>query len=387
MNIQKDLLATEEYVILKRREFHANPELSFQEKETKGVICRELKAIGIPYVELESNCVVGTIAGSLAGKKIAIRADMDALPIQEKTDVAYASKHDGVMHACGHDGHVAMLLGAAKVLSNYKEHLAGEVKLCFQSAEEMGGGAKEILEYLESLGGVDEAIAIHLWSGIESGKISIVEGARMAAGDAFWIEVQGKGGHGSRPDNCIDPIKPAAQILLALSAIPANRHSTLDPVVIHIGELSAGTLGNIFPQSATMSGGIRTFSREARERIPKIMKQVVEHGANMYGAKAVFTHRKGVPAVYNHPEQVKKAWAVVDTIDGLDLDPFEPICASENFGLYGEKYKGFMAFLGIRNAEKACDYEHHHPKFNMDESTLIRGVEFFTRYVLDFLEK
>jgi amidohydrolase len=376
----------EKYIIDLRRDFHINAELSLKEFRTSKVVCDELDKMGIPYVRIE-NGVVGRIQGEHSGKRIAIRADMDALPVVEENDVSYKSQNEGVMHACGHDGHTAMLLGAAKMLSEVREELNGEVFLCFQSAEEIGQGANELIGYLEEQGGVDEVIAAHLWSGISSGNISIIEGPRMAAASGYHVEVTGRGGHGSRPDLCIDPIRPAANILLAISSIPTNRYTTLEPLVIHTCMLQAGTMGNIFPQTATMSGSMRFFSIEGEKKARELIKETAEKGAEMYGAKAKVSFIDGIPTVYNHKDSVARAENVLEELNTFKMVTFEQICASENFGLYLKKYKGFMAFIGIRNEEKGLIYEQHHHKFDIDEDVLSKGSEFFAQYAFNFLNK
>lgn len=377
----------EKYIINLRRDFHTYPELSFEEVRTSQKVCEELEKMEISYVRLDKNCIVGRIKGAQEGKRIGIRADMDALPIIEENEKPYRSKNLGVMHACGHDGHTAMLLGAARLLVDVREELKGEIFLCFQSAEEVGGGAKEILDYLEEQGGVDQVIAAHLWADIPAGKISVVEGPRMAAGSGFTVEVMGRGGHGSRPDLSIDPIKPAANILLGISSIPTNRYKTIEPLVVHLGKIEAGTMGNIFPQKATIEGGIRSFSKEGEKQARQFIKEIAENGAKMYGATANVTFNPGVPVVYNDAKAVKMAKKVIDKLGTFELDEFEQICASENYGCFMQKYKGFLAFIGVRNEKKGIIYGQHHPKFDIDEDVLSKGSEFFAQYSYDFLSK
>lgn len=375
----------EQYIIDLRRDFHINPELSFKEIRTSQVVCDELDKMGISYVRLENNCVVGRIKGSKEGKSIAIRADMDALPIVEENKKDYTSQNEGIMHACGHDGHTAMLLGAARMLADVKDELKGDIFLCFQSAEEVGGGAFEILDYLKEEGGVDEVIAVHLWADIPTGKISVVEGPRMAAGSGFTIGVIGRGGHASRPDLSIDPIKPAANILLSISSIPTNRYKTIEPLVVHVGQIQAGTMGNIFPQKATIVGGIRSFSKEGEDSAREFIREIAENGAKMYGATAEVSFKDGVPVVYNDREAVKRAEKVIERLGTFEMEDFEQICASENYGFYMQRYKGFMAFIGIRNEEKGIVHAQHHPKFDIDEGVLSKGSEFFAQYAYDFV--
>jgi amidohydrolase len=384
-DLNKKALEIAPYIVELRREFHSHPELSLEEERTSGRVSEELEKIGIRVEKLADHCVVGILESGKPGKRLAIRADMDALPIQEENEVPYRSMNPGVMHACGHDGHTAMLLGAARLLKDLREDLHGSVFFCFQSGEEIGRGADVILKYLDLQGGVDQAIAIHLWADIPSGKISVVEGARMAAVDVFDIQVIGKGGHGSRPDLCIDPLKPAAQMLLEISAIPTNRYKPTDPLVIHIGKMEGGTLRNIFPQTANLYGGMRYFSEEARETAYRLINEICEHTAAAYGAEVKVEFLRGAPAVINDMESVTRAQQVVTEIDKLEPDSFEPICASENFAFFLKNYKGFMAFLGIKNESKGLACFHHHPQFDLDEDVLPTGVEFFTRYAFRFL--
>lgn len=378
--------ALEEYVLSLRRELHANPELSLKEERTCARVCAELEQMGIPFTRLADGCVAGVLQGGKPGKRLALRADMDALPIQEENDLPWRSRNDGVMHACGHDGHTAMLLGAARLLVELRAELAGEVVLCFQAGEELGGGADTLIAHLEAIGGVDRALAMHLWSEIPAGSISVMPGARMAAVDAFDIEVTGRGGHGSRPDRCIDPLKPAAEMLLALSAIPANRVKATDPLVIHIGKMEGGTLRNVFPQSAFLYGGIRYFSSETRRAAGEQIVMIAEHCARMHGAAAKVTFLEGAPAVVNDPAAVELAQEVITGMPALENIPFEPICASENFSYFLQKFPGFMAFLGSHNPQWGESRQHHHPRFDIDESVLIRGTEFFARYAACFLQ-
>jgi amidohydrolase len=387
MRFKESAARYEDYIIGLRRDLHRNPELSLQEKKTSDIVCRQLEAMKIPYVRLDENCVVGLVEGAEPGKKLAVRADMDALPIAEETGLPFASQVKGVMHACGHDGHTAMLLGTAAMINEVKEQLKGKVYLCFQSAEEIWGGAKVIIRYLESQGGVDEAISAHLWADIETGYISVIKGARMANADGFEIEVIGRGGHGSRPDQCIDSIRAASNIVLGITSIPTNRYKSIEPLVIHVGSINAGTIGNIIPQSAKILGGIRSFSQAGKAAAWKLIREIAENCAKMYGAEAKVTISEGVPSVVNHPESVERAQRVIEMIGVLKQDEFEPICASENFGMYTERYKGFMAFIGIRNEEKGLIFPQHSSKFDIDESVLKEGSRFFAEYAFNFLNE
>lgn len=345
----------EDYVIGLRRYFHMYPEISEQEFETTKKIKEELLKDNIEVVDIAENALVAIIKGSNPGKKIALRGDMDALPLQEDGEKEYTSKNSGVMHACGHDGHVAMLLGAAKYLNSIKDSISGTIYCCFQPSEEIGKGAKEFLDYLKSVGGVNEVFAIHLWSLIPVGKISVSSGAR---------------------------------ILLDITSIPVNRCSPLDPVVVTVGKFIGGSAGNVIPNTATLVGGYKSFSNENREKIPVLITEIAENIAKAHGAKAEINIMKGVPCVFNHKLSSERAEKTVTNLLGKEgLYDFEQLCASENFGFYTESYPGLLAFVGAGNIEKGITYPHHHPLFDIDEDSLITGTALYIQYALDFLSE
>lgn len=378
----------EHEIIALRRHFHEHPELSLHEINTSRFVCAELDALAIPYVQLADNAVVAKLQGGKTqskSKAIAIRADMDALPITEETGLDFASQNPGVMHACGHDAHTAILLGSIKLLADIREKIEGTVYFCFQPAEEVQAGSALILDYLASEGGVDRVIAAHVWPELPSGEISVMEGARMAAGDFFTIEVFGQGGHCSRPDLCIDPIKPLCDIVLKLSALPTNRIKTTEPSVVHIGKIEAGTVGNVFPQSAKAYGGTRTFSKASREKMRTLLSEVSTHTAAAYGAHAVVDMRSGTPPLINDAASVDLAKELILQSGIFILKDLEPILASEDFGFYLEKHPGFMCFVGTRNEEKGITHTLHHPKFDLDEAILARTSAFFALYAFEFL--
>lgn len=380
----------EGHIIALRRDFHAHPELSNQEERTALKVREELDQLGIPYAQLDEHCVVGKLVGGQAGPgspRLAIRADMDALPVTEESGLPFKSSRDGVMHACGHDGHTAMLLGAAALLKAAQDRLRGTVYLCFQSAEEVSGGAQTILDHLEKEGGVDRAIAAHLWPQEASGSICVTPGTRMASADGIEIEVDGRGGHGSRPDLSLDPIKPLCQIALAISAVPVGRVSPLSPTVVHVGKIEGGPLGNIFPQSARLKGGLRAFSEDSREQARQAIRMMAEHIAQAYGVKARVDIRPDAPMVYNDPEACALAARVLARHPVFARAEYEPVCASENFGCFLKRYPGFMAFIGTRNEQQGLVHTLHHPKFGIDEQVLSKGAAFFALYADAFFEE
>lgn len=387
MNIHQLAASHQDRIIALRRDFHQHPELSGKELRTAQKVCEELERLGIPYVRLHDQAVVGLLVGGKTkanSKRLAIRADMDALPVQEETGLPFASKNEGCMHACGHDGHTAMLLGAAAMLREMQAELAGSVYFCFQGSEEISAGAAPILTYLKSQGGVDQVIAAHLWADLDSGLMSLEPGARMAARDSFTLTITGRGGHASRPDLCIDPIKPLCQTVLALSAIPTNRVSTLQPCVVHIGQIAGGSIANVFPQTASCQGAFRTFSEASRQQVGELICQIAVSTAAAYGATASVDIVPNSPPLMNDATAVSLGQQVLAQTGLFMPDPFAPILASENFSLYLQQYPGFMCYIGIRNEEKGLVYTQHHPRFDIDEDVLARGSAFFASYASAF---
>lgn len=377
----------EDGVIQLRREFHMHPETAYQEVRTSARVCEELDKLGIPYVRIEHNMVIATIEGAAAGKTIGIRADMDALPMQEESGLPYASQVPGVMHSCGHDGHTAMLLGVGRLLWEVREYLHGTVKLIFQSAEEVGGGVPEIVRHLDACGGLDRLTAIHLWADIDAGQISVEPGGRMAGGILFDVTVHGKGGHGSRPDKARDPIKPACEILLQLAAIPGSRFDILQPCVVSPAMVQGGTTYNIIPDTASIKGTIRYFSYEAGDVLSELAAAVVENTARAYGVTAEIRYSGHVLPIVNEEEAAALGKQVVQKIDGLESFAFEPICACDCFGDLLHKYPGVYCYLGVRNPEKNCVYPQHHNCYNIDERVLKTGCAYLAQYACDFLNE
>lgn len=387
MDLKQLCMQQEEKMIALRREFHMHPELSFVEVRTAERVREELSKADIPWENVpDTYSVIGIIEGGQPGKTIALRADMDALPMQEETNAPYKSTIDGVMHACGHDAHVAMLLGAALVLNQVKESLKGKVLLCFQSGEETGSGSLKIIEYLEQKGGVDQLIGQHIWASIKEGTVAILDGSTMAGAMGLEIVISGQGGHGSRPDLSRDPIKPACDLVLKLSSIPSNFYDVLDHSVVHVGMIQSGTLGNIFPDNALIRCGFRYFKDGGGEKILELIERIAGGVAETYGVKTEIKVIGMTPPVINNHDSVLRAREVVSQIEGLEVDlAQEPICASEDFAYYMKKFPGFFAFLGGMNEEKGIVWTQHNTKFDIDEAALRKGCELLSRYTADFL--
>lgn len=383
----KDLaLEVEPYVIEMRREFHMYPEISYREERTSARIQEELARMGIRYEVLPDKSVIGTIEGSEKGKTLALRADIDALALCEETDAPYKSKIDGVMHACGHDAHGAMLLGVAKILQEIKGQLKGAVKLVFQVAEEIGGGYEEILKYFEKIGGVDRIIATHVWANLDAGTIAADYGARMAGAQSIAIKVTGRGGHSSRPDQSISPIFPLCDIIMKLPYVPQYFHNALETSVVSIGRIEAGTISsNIIPDNAEAKGGMRFFDIETKDSLERYITTITENIAKAYGATGHADFGGWTPPVVNDKDCVDLGREIVEDVDGLRLEAFEQICASDCYGMLLQKYPGCYFFLGIRNEKKGVVHNQHSVKYDIDEDVMRLNCEFMSKYTLEFL--
>lgn len=377
----------QDYIVELRHWFHRHPELSLHEEHTSAKIKEELDKMGVSYVELKPNFgVAATIKGELGeGKTLVLRADIDALPVEEETGLPFASETKGVMHACGHDAHAAMLLGAARALNAMKDQFKGTVICLFQVAEEVGEGYKEALDYFESIGGVDGFAGLHIWSALPEGDILLLPEAIFAGGVGYTFNIHGQGGHGGRPDLVKDPIKAACELVLKLSSIPSNFYDVMDHSVVNIGKITAGTKGNIFPSEAKIEGGIRHYKAGGCEKILEKMRQIAAGVGQIYGVDCEMVIDGGVPPVINNAAMVEKARSLVKDVNGLSLSPqTEPICAGDNYGYFLQKYPGFYGILGAGKKDETI-YPQHHCKFDIDETAFRKGSEFMTRYALDFL--
>ncbi|HOM97490.1 M20 family metallopeptidase [Acetomicrobium sp.] len=376
-----------DYVIDLRREFHMYPERSGEEFRTSQRVKEELDKLGIPYTTAGGTGVIGIIKGEKPGKTVALRADMDALEVYEKNDIPYKSKTDGLMHACGHDGHTAMLLGAAKVLSMIKNELKGCVKLFFQPAEEIAQGALKMIDD-GAMEGVDSVFAIHLWSGLPMGKISVEAGPRMAAVDVFDITVNGKGGHGSAPHEGVDALVAASDIVMALQTIVSRELSPLEPVVVTVGKLVAGTRFNVLASEAKLEGTNRYFNPKIKDVLPQAIERMAKNVAAGYRAEAHLNYQFATSPVINDPECSALATRAVEKILGKDgLIEYEKVMGGEDFAEFLKEAPGALALVGIGNEEKKTTYPHHHPNFNIDEDALEIGVALYVQYALDYLNQ
>ncbi len=352
MDVKKLYDGCEAYMIEMRRWFHRHPELSLKETNTSQKIQEELKGMGIPYQVLAPNCgVAATIKGGKEGKTIALRADIDALPVKEDTGLEFASENEGIMHACGHDAHIAMMLGAAKVLNEIREELAGTVICVFQVAEETGFGYQEVIDYFDSIGGVDSVIGLHIWSAIPEGEILLIPNSVFAGGKGYELTVKGQGGHGGRPDLVKDPIKTACEMVLKFASIPSNFYDVLDHSVVNVGRIEAGTIGNVFPSEAKIYGGFRWYKPGGDELILEKMNQIARGVSAIYDVDYDLDVIGGVPPVSNNAELISRAKTLVKDVEGLELSKqTDPICAGDNFGYILETVQGLLRRTGSRKA-------------------------------------
>lgn len=372
-------------VIEWRRDFHAHPELRWEEVRTSKIVEEELRKLGYEIVRVSRTGVIGVLRGSGNRGVVGLRADMDALPIHEENDVPYRSKVPGKMHACGHDAHTAMLLGAASILAKIKDKIPGTIKLIFQPAEEGGLGAKKMVES-GVLDDVDAFFGLHVWSSLPTGVLGLREGPAMAGADSFRIVVRGKGGHGAVPHEAVDPVPVAADIIQALHRIIPREVPPHTPAVLSITKLKAGTASNIIPEEVEMLGTLRTFDEGVREYIVGRMKDIVENCARAgrcEGELKIFEDR--VPATVNHPKLTLIVREIASSI--TRVVEAKPTMGAEDFSFYSRVAPATYAFLGVRNELKGATFPHHHPKFNIDEDALWVGTAIHAAVAVGILER
>jgi amidohydrolase len=372
-----------------RRSLHQKPELGFEEQITAAFIAEKLQEWGISHqTGIAQTGIVATIKSDRPGKVLAIRADMDALPIQEANQVSYRSQHDGKMHACGHDGHVAIALGTAYYLSRHLNDWCGTVKIIFQPAEESSGGAKPMIAAgVLSNPDVDAILGLHLWNNLPLGTVGVRSGALMAAVECFKVNILGKGGHGAMPDQTVDSIVVASQIVNALQTIVSRNVRPLDAAVVTVGEFHAGTALNVIADTAKLSGTVRYFNLELETLIRNRIEAIIAGICQTYGANYELDYWQLYPPVINDPGMAELvssvAAGVVETPIGI-----VPECQTmggEDMSFFLEQVPGCYFFLGAANPDRGLAYPHHHPRFDFDETALGMGVEIFVRCVEKFL--
>lgn len=368
-----------------RRKFHEYPEASLNEFNTSKMIKEELDKLGIEYKSAAGTGVIAEIKGKNSGKIIALRADIDGLSVSELNDCEFKSKNEGFMHACGHDCHISMLLGAAMVLNDIRDQLNGTVRLLFQPAEEVAKGAKLMIED-GALDGASGVFGMHVWSDIECGSVCIQPGPLMASADLFTINVKGKGGHGSAPHQGVDTVVASSSIVMNLQTIVSRELAPLEPAVVSVGSLSAGSRFNVIASEGTLTGTTRCFNPEIRDRFPEIIKRVAEDTASTFRAQADLEYSPGTSIVINDEECSNLAETSLKKI-GAKSVVIEKIMGGEDFSEYQNKVPGVLALVGVRNESKGACYPQHHPHYTVDEEALEIGTALYVQFAQDFLNK
>ena len=384
-----DALNLFEYTQSLRRDFHRHPELGFNEIRTAGIVAKELNNLGLEVsTGIARTGVVALLEGAQAGPVVLLRFDMDALPIVEETGAEYASQNPGVMHACGHDGHTAVGLTVARVLSAYRQELAGTVKFVFQPAEEGLGGAEiMVAEGVLENPKPDISLTMHFWNEEDVGWLGIPPGPIMAAGDIFQVRVIGKGGHGALPHQTIDPVFAASQIISALQSIPARNVSPLEAAVISVGMIRGGEAFNVIPAEVEFHGTIRTFELEVRKTVLERFHQVVAGVARSLGCQVEIEVKILTPAVINDPQVTAQVQAVARSMlpDSHVEENFRTM-VSEDMAFMMQEIPSCYFLVGSANSEKGLDASHHHPRFDFDEDVLPAAVALMAGAAASFLE-
>jgi len=366
-----------------RHDLHAHPELALKETRTSDVVAKALTAMGIPiHRGLAGTGVVGTLQGNRGkGRHIGLRADMDALPVHEANGCAHCSQYPGIMHACGHDGHTAMLLGAAHHLAQHPD-FAGTVYFIFQPAEETEGGARRMVEEgLFDLFPCEAVYGMHNWPGLPLGEFAITHGAMMAAFDTFEITVHGRGTHAAMPERGIDPFLAVAHITLALQTIPARFVSSLEPLVVSITQIHGGDAWNVIPDEVLMRGTVRFFAPALQDTVADLIQQLCSATAQAYGAQARVTYTRNQPATINTPQHADSAIAAAQAVVGIDKVRIDgpPAMASEDFAFMLQACPGAYVWLGVDGATPSAPL--HNPHYDFNDDALALGAAYWVRLV------
>jgi amidohydrolase len=386
--VRERIVEMKDWLIETRRTIHMNPELGFEEVETSKLVAGYLEKFGLRVkTGMAKTGVIGLLKGDKPGKTVAIRADMDALPMEEANQVPYRSKVKGKMHACGHDAHVTILLGVARLFSSMGNQVRGNIKWVFQPAEEGGGGGRVLTEegVLENPK-VDAIFGAHLFPDLKIGKVGIHEREGLAATDRFVIKMIGRGAHGAYPHLSKDPILAAGHLITQVHSIVSRSINPLDSAVITIGKVSGGTAFNIIPDETEILGTVRSLNQKVREELKSRMEQVTQGVAKSFGVDFHFDFQYGYPALVNDPEMSRLvAVACGKGIGKENVEFIRPSMGGEDFSYYLEKVPGSFFRLGCRNEEKGIVNPFHSSRFDIDEDVLPFGVEIFARIVDEYL--
>lgn len=390
MSVHDEIGEWEPELIATRRDFHMHPEIGLEEFRTSGIVAERLRALG--YEDVRTGIAVtgvkAVLRGGRPGKTLLLRGDMDALPIEEENDVDYRSQTAGMMHACGHDAHTAMLLTTARVLMSRRDEIPGTIVLCFQPAEEGRGGAKRMVaEGVLENPKVDAALGLHVAQDLPLGTVMAYPGPGMAAADRFNVKVQGKGGHAAMPHTTVDALLVAATIVTTLQTLVSREVDPLSPVVVTTAILHAGgTAQNIIADTAAFGGTVRWFDQRTGDLVAERLPALIEGVATSMRAKAEVTYSRGVPPTVNEPGMAALVREVAAGIQGVtQAIPGVPIMGSEDFSEFTQRVPSAFFHVGTRNEESGKVWGHHHPKFDIDERALVVGVEVMVESALRWL--
>jgi amidohydrolase len=366
-----------------RRDFHRHPELAFEEHRTSSVVRAFLEAMGIEVSSCAKTGLRGLLRGGRPGRTVALRADMDGLPVAEITDHDFRSQNPGVMHACGHDGHMAILLGAARVLAARRETLQGNVVFLFQPSEENPPGGAPLMVEEGALDGVDSIFGLHLWQPLPSGIVGLRAGAMMAQADEFEVVVHGRGGHASQPQMTVDPVVVASHVVVAAQTIVSRFTDPVEAAVVSFTTIHGGRIHNIIPDSVTMTGTVRTFDPATQHAVKHRLGEVCDATCRLFGATADFKYTDGYPPLVNDDASVELAGRVAAREFGADrVRTISPVMGGEDFAYYLQRVPGAFAMLGTGDGRP---YPHHNARFDIDESVLPVGVRLMTAVALEMM--
>jgi amidohydrolase len=386
--IRRSVASVADAMVSWRRHLHEHPELSFEERETSRFVARVLEETeGIEVEPCAGTSLVARLRGRSGGRTIALRADMDALPVEEENDVPYRSRTPGVMHACGHDGHVAMMLGAARVLAARRERLHGEIRFLFQHAEEKLPGGAEAMIAAGAMDGVDAVAGAHLWSDVDVGRVAVTYGPMMAAPDAFRIVVDGRGGHASRPHQTVDSLAVAAQIVTNLQQLVSRETDPMATLVVSVCSFHAGRTHNVISGQAELEGTVRSYDPALRERAARRIEEIAQGVASAHRALCRIEYTRGYRPVVNHEGLTRLLDRTAQELFGREaVDYTQRNMGGEDFSAFQARAPGTFYYIGVRNRDRGIVHPNHHPRFDIDEAALVHGATLhcaFARRLLD----
>jgi amidohydrolase len=382
-DIKTEAAALTDRLVLWRREFHRRPETAFREVETSALLRAHFERLEMPVRSMAGTGLRADLRGLPGGRTVALRADMDALPLEEEGAKPSLSENRGACHACGHDGHMAVLVGAAELLSRRRNAFRGRIVFLGQPSEELppGGAAPMIAE--GALEGVDSIFGLHFWQPLPTGKIGLLAGPLMAQADNFRITVTGRGGHGSMPQATADPILAAGNLIVALQSIVSRNVDPLKPAVLSFGSVSGGTVYNIIPNEVKLSGTVRTFDPEVQALMKMRLAEIIEASGRALGVRAVLEYEDGYPPLVNPSASVDFVRKTVESLWGSEaIVPFRPVMGGEDFAAYLKKIPGAFVFFGSGDG---MPHPHHHPRFDLDEGALAPAAALLASLALSFL--